>query len=265
MADADIALATTSFADFPYDREWIDAGLARRRGQLLVDDSTSPMVTIFDPGPGSGGVSFITGNVQCDGVAGVVDRYLAHSSSTESPYLALSLPSEAWATRILSDFDRFSALPRVTYRFGDARLDDMQSWQSRVHDGFQMRQIDRDLASRIDAEIDPDFKEFWTTPEEFVANSAGYCLMQGPQMVSVAYSALPIADRVTIAVATHPEFRGRGFSPLVCSPLVKYCLAHTIEPVYTTDESNAAARSVAVKLGFTDPVHHFWIGCARLP
>jgi hypothetical protein len=77
--------------------------------------------------------------------------------------------------------------------------------------------------------------------------------------MSVAYSMLAPGKMLEMAVATVPDSRGRGWSPLTCCPLIEHCLEHEIAPFWTALAWNAASRAVARKLGFTNEMPHHWL------
>ncbi|MFW9916111.1 MAG: GNAT family N-acetyltransferase, partial [Candidatus Thorarchaeota archaeon] len=76
-----------------------------------------------------------------------------------------------------------------------------------------------------------------------------FCVKKGEKVVSRVSALAKFGYEID--VATHPEYRGRGFATLVCANFIKYCLELGIKPHW--DAGNEISVALALKLGFTKP------------
>jgi GNAT superfamily N-acetyltransferase len=258
LGGKEISRASALFDKFPYDRPWIEAALSRKKGRLYTGgNSDDPAAVLW---PERGIASFVTGDPLAAGAGDTIAAYLSDFEAEPPPIWFLSVPTQAWKHEIIERFDdNFAPLPRVSFACPPVNLDHISGWEDDVPELCEVRRIDVELASRIPKEVDPDFALFWTSPEEFVEQSVGYCVLFAGELASIATSAFPLGRRTTIGVATAPEFEGRGYSTLACRPVLEHCLRGGIEPSFTTGADNIAARAVARKLGFADERHHWWL------
>jgi hypothetical protein len=250
--------AATLFADFPFDRSWVNAALSRRRGRLYTEGRERWSSAVLWPDRGC--VSFAVGDPLSSGAPRIISDYLADARIEPPPIWFLSVVNDVWKQMILDHFeDDFVPLKRVSFAHPPISLEGISGWENEVPEGCEVRRVDKALAARIPKEVDADFSLFWESPDEFVKLGLGYCLMQDGRILSVANAAFPMVRQTTIGVATVPEHQGMGYSTITCRPLIEQCLRNGIEPQWTTGADNVAARSVARKLGFAGERQHWWL------
>ena len=83
------------------------------------------------------------------------------------------------------------------YRF---RLQDKETLDEAVPEGYELREVDAGLLSKICGTIVP--ASFWRSEEEFLENGKGYCVMYGDEVASVAFSAAVSSNQVDIGIET---------------------------------------------------------------
>lgn len=241
------------FESFPHDKACLEYLLSDTKSRFFVDCEHNPSVGfIWHSIP----VCFIAGNPNPDAVRGLIE-YVTDVSGL-SPIL-ISVPSVQWADTISSSFpDKWINYERSSFEFTNSRLEQIQNWCERVPEGYEVRQIDAESAKGI-GEVDPVFTMTWSDPEEFVRRSIGFCTMHKDRIVSVAWSAFPPNSFVEFAVATLPEYQGKGLCPITCSPLVLYCLEHGIKPLWSANAMNEPSHKAAERLGYIKSGSYFWV------
>ncbi len=243
------------FDGFPYDSAWVASALDRRDSRMFVDNPSSPAVALLCY---RDGVSFIAGEPDPSAARSLI--HTATELSDDPPRLSwISLPSDPWTDIFRSEFGyTFYVFKRVSFTFDPSKAPRLRQWERAAPDGLVLQRIDLALARRIASELDPSFGLCWPSPEEFVEKSLGFCLTKGDSIVSIAWSAFQPGTRMLPAVSTAPPFRGRGFAPLTCAPLIRHCLENNIEPEWSAALVNHASLSVARKLGFSRELIHHW-------
>nr|WP_305987336.1 GNAT family N-acetyltransferase [Pseudomonas sp. Q1] len=86
--------------------------------------------------------------------------------------------------------------------------------------------------------------------EHFLKRGYGWVLWDAAAGV-IASEAYGIASKqfVEIGTVTHPAYRGKGLSTMLCSLLMRHLSGLGLQPIWSCDESNPASWSVAEKLG----------------
>lgn len=97
-------------------------------------------------------------------------------------------------------------------------------------------------------------KEYWKTPEQCAGMAKAYSVMIGGKPVSTAFAVARHDDTLEIGIETLKEYHGQGLAFLACATLIEYCLANTLEPVWSCRYENTASMNLAKKLGFTEPL-----------
>ncbi|KWX77598.1 GNAT family N-acetyltransferase [Paenibacillus jilunlii] len=91
---------------------------------------------------------------------------------------------------------------------------------------------------------------FWRDEEHFVAEGAGYSILEDGGVASTAFSSCITADQLEIGIETAEASRGKGYAFTVCAALIDYCLDHRLEPVWACRLENQGSYHLAQKLGF---------------
>jgi len=242
------------FTDFPHDRIWLAAALGSDGRRFFVDDAADPAVALAWHHMG---ICFLAAR-SVEGAGSFLDGLFRLEHFPAIRYI--SLPDDAWAAAIHSQFgNRFTPVQRVSFTFDPALWERQSAALPPVPEEFTPRRIDDAPAARIAAEIDPDFGSAWPDPVRFPEQSIGFCLLEGDKLAAVAYSAFPPNHGIEFSVATAPAHRGRGLCALACAPLIDHCLAHGLEPHWSTHAVNMPSRRAAARVGFPHERLHFWV------
>jgi len=242
------------FADFPYDRIWLAAALGNESSRFFVDDTANPTAALawhysgccFLAAPGAETAGAFLGELL--GLEGFPSIYF------------ISLPDDDWAAALHARFGYlFTPVQRVSYTFDPALWARQSAALPPVPAEFTLRRIDDALAARIAAEIEPGFASFWPDPARFTAESIGFCLLEGDTLAAVAFSTFPPNHGIEFSVATAPAYRGRGLCAQACAPLIDYCLAHGLEPHWSTHAVNLSSQKAAARVGFPSRQRHCWV------
>jgi predicted GNAT family acetyltransferase len=84
--------------------------------------------------------------------------------------------------------------------------------------------------------------------EDFLARGIGYGVMQNDTMIGVAYSSLICSKGIEVSIFVSPEHRRQGIATVLASYLLKWSLAHNLDPHW--DAANPESCKLAEKLGY---------------
>ncbi len=106
------------------------------------------------------------------------------------------------------------------------------------------------------------YKELCTaygSETNFLKHGKGYALCLNNEVVSECYAT--IARNVAeLSVATNPNYRGRGFAPIIISHLIRECNKHNLLVEWTCDAFNKSSLFASLKLGFTIKDYYIMLG-----
>ncbi len=132
------------------------------------------------------------------------------------------------------------------------RLDDLDA-------DLSLKHIDIALAQRLFDGVDPDFRIFWSSADEFIeAGGSGICLMDGDTIVSCAWSAYVSGKHVEIAIMTAEDHRQKGYAFHLSQAYIRLILAQDKTPWWGCHKSNVASHQLGLKLGFNVLDEYAW-------
>ena len=145
---------------------------------------------------------------------------------------------------------------RRYYRFNRAGLD----WRARVPSGCEILPINSGLLSDRGLEnvdqLTGWVNSFWRSDRDFVENGFGFCLLHSGALASWCLSVYVHGADFELGLATHPDYRRRGYAALVAAASVEHCQSRGFTPHWHCWEENRPSIAIAEKVGFTDPVHY---------
>ena len=243
----------------PQDQSFIHAARRNPATRLLVDDAVDPSVALLVPAVGD--VVFLGGreSIRDDALADVV-RLALSLRTGDGPPLRLALPFPQWSAILSRTFGHaFAPRGRRSYTLLQAGASPARV-EPVLPIGYEVRRMDESLARDAAADADPELTTFWPDLNAFAERGLSFCAIDSSSghVASAAWSAYEPGDLVEIAVGTAASHRGRGLSPATANALVHHCLAHGMEPRWSTDFDNVASRRVAAKLGFGNVTEHDW-------
>lgn len=115
-------------------------------------------------------------------------------------------------------------------------------------DGFELRRFDAALAGQLDAELAPHALQVFPSANDFVARGIGYGAVKDGRLACAATSYTLSSRSVEVAIATRPEFRGRGLAAAVSARLLRHCLEAGLTPQWSA--SNPISQRLALRLGY---------------
>ncbi|MDE6745213.1 MAG: GNAT family N-acetyltransferase [Oscillospiraceae bacterium] len=113
---------------------------------------------------------------------------------------------------------------------------------------FEIREINSELLPKIHGGIIPPL--FWESPENFLKNGKGYCILDGKNVAAWAFSAAVSSSEIDIGVETAENYRGRGLAAAAAKMMIKYAFDVGKSPVWACHCNNAASKGLAEKIGF---------------
>jgi RimJ/RimL family protein N-acetyltransferase len=220
-----------------------DAILDGCMGRALADDQDQPRIALLE-----------AQKIKLGIVGGDSEHPSAREYIEQLPIpKALIFASEDWE-KLMQEIhaSRLVRLPR--YAFTSERLDiqHLRELAARSPDGYQLEQMDLDLARRLAAEkseFAEDHMVNFDSPEDFVDRGFGFCLLDGDQIVSVATTFAICHRGVEIQINTREEHQGRGLATVVAANLMVHSLQNGLDPNW--DAANEPSVGLARKLGYT--------------
>ena len=139
------------------------------------------------------------------------------------------------------------------YRF-KLRKDFEECQDAVAANGFELKEIDKDLLSKISGKIVP--ASFWSSSEEFLNNGRGYCLVKDNEVAAVAFSAAVSSNQIDIGIETNEKYRRHGLAAVVAKKMIQYAISIGKEPVWDCNMANEGSRRTAEKVGFQIIAEH---------
>ncbi len=168
------------------------------------------------------------------------------------------VPSQEWELSLKTQWPYFGYFPRTELSAKNLSLQSIRKLLNSLPEEFQMKRVDVEAAKQI---LSQNFSEHWVgvinyfgSPEKFVEEGVGFCIQEGEKIVSLVMgfkASIPITQSIEMDIATHTDYRGRGFATLISAKLIEYLLKKGIEPHW--DAANPLSVKLAKKIGYTDP------------
>ena len=213
-------------------------------GDIYTDSAEYPTFALFWH---VSGFAYLTGRPN-DGDLEEIYKLMKNEDGTNPRRFVLELKDEV----VRAYFQRKTDVeehPR--YRF---RLQDKETLDEAVPEGYELREVDAGLLSKICGTIVPAL--FWRSEEEFLENGKGYCVMYGDEVASVAFSAAVSSKQVDIGIETAESHRNKGLAVISAKKMVEYVKSIHKEPVWDCNVANVGSRRTAERVGFEIMAEH---------
>lgn len=168
------------------------------------------------------------------------------------------VPSQEWEISLNTQERYFEYIPRTELSAKNLSLQSIRRLINSLPKGFKMKRVDVEVAKQI---LTQNFSDHWVgvinffgSPKKFVEEGVGFCIQEGEKIISIVMgfkASEPITQSIELDIATHLDYRGRGFATAISAKLIEYYLEREIEPHW--DAANPLSVKLAQKLGFTDP------------
>jgi GNAT superfamily N-acetyltransferase len=231
------AQLTPLFAHYRYDRVLIDSVLEGYFGTAWADSARHPRVARLD----SGAFTLFGGDPQTPGTTDLLHWV---------PIAYVTPQDEQWRDLLWGAFGaRLSVLHFTEFSAETLDRAHLASLCATIPAGFDLRKVDRQLASRLGEEMDNEyFRENFHSIEDFIARGMGYCILHQDRIVSAATSMARSSKAIDIEVATLPAFQRHGLGTIVGAALAADCLEQGITPRWLA--ANAPSEQLALTLGY---------------
>lgn len=174
-----------------------------------------------------------------------------YDKNNHSCYFDLYSSSHDWITKIDQVLgDNAAKLSRQLFEWDYSKSPSYLVSSEELPEGFELREMDSVLFEKYAKEMDSSYIDLWETPDNFVANGFGFCILKDNEFASVCNTYYVRQGFAEIDIVTNDKFRGQGFATATCGEFIKYCQRNNIKPLWDCDDGNENSKNLAVKLGF---------------
>ena len=222
------------FASHRELRAVVDAVLEGRQGHATRDGGAARLslgcYEVFGGDPASSGARRLVSDVRapCE---------LVYGNDPDWRRLILEVHGAAVSDRPMRDFDA-------------ARLDRaaLRRIEQALPAPFSLRRLDAELARQLDDGLVPHALQVFPGAADFAANGLGFGAVLEGRLACAATSYTWSSRRAEVAIATRPEFRGRGLAAAAAAAFMGHCLDDGRVPCWSA--SNPVSQRLAVRLGY---------------
>jgi len=174
-----------------------------------------------------------------------------YNKENHSCYFDIYSSSHAWVIKLDQILgDNAAKLSRQLFEWDFSNLSSVSMGSEILPEGFELKEMDASLFEKYTGEMDSSYNDLWETPDNFVSNGFGFCILKDNEFVSVCNTYYVRKGFAEIDIVTKDEFRGQGFAVAACSKFIKHCVENNIKPLWDCDNGNENSKKLAVKLGF---------------
>ena len=217
-----------------------------QEGDVFADDVENPTYALFWH---VSGFAYLTGRPDEEALTEIY--MLMKNENGQNPRrFVLELKDE----KIEDFFGKKSDVqrhPRYRFRLSDAQEEVKDSL---IPAGYELKEADASLLTWITGRIVPS--QFWSSPEKFLKNGKGFCLLQDGEVATVAFSAAVSSRQVDIGIETKESHRKKGLAAAVAKQMISYVKSIGKEPVWDCDQANTGSKATAEKVGFEVVAEH---------
>lgn len=116
------------------------------------------------------------------------------------------------------------------------------------HKGSTLRSLLATDFALPDMDISPH--RFWTSADQFLAHSGGWCLERDGQLASMAFSSFRFDHQLEIGAETRANYLGQRNAFYVACASIDQCISQGLEPVWSCRKENKGSYKLALALGF---------------
>ena len=211
--------------------------LEGRIGRLWVDREEGPRVARMDAG--------------CYAIFGgdASNESAAEAIAGTSESMELAFPDEPWRLRMMEVWgERLRPWVMASFVCDQMSRDRLRAFVERLADGYGLRPLEPDELAELGRDFEPHGLQTYVDPEALHRHGMAWGAMYGDRLACAATSYAQSKDQVEVAIATHPEHRGRG---LATATAARFCLAafeRGLDPLWNA--SNPVSQRLALRLGY---------------
>jgi GNAT superfamily N-acetyltransferase len=116
--------------------------------------------------------------------------------------------------------------------------------------GYALLPLDATLAGQLGPDLVPHALAVYPDAQDFARRGLGYGAVQGGRLVCAASSYTRGPATLELAIATHPDHRGRGLGRAVAARLAAEALARGIAPHWSA--ANPVSQRMALALSYRE-------------
>jgi len=242
-------------AEALFRETWFDAALigavfeGRQAGRLFVDRLERPTAALMS----RSFEYYVAGSIEAEAMRVFIREAPAEVQIFAQLY-GYAPTNVAWSLAILADSaGQLVVVPRRGFVWHESTVAPavLARWREPVAD-VTVCEIDEVLAARLQHEIHEDVGHFWSSQDEFLSRSFGYCTLVGDSIASVVHAIGIGSGEANIGVFTVPEFRRQGHAARACTAYIDRCRMLGLVPTWDADSDNPRSADLARKLGFTE-------------
>ncbi len=217
---------------------WLEQGY----GVVRVDSLQTPKVAWLSFYP----LNFVAGDARSKAAIDLIRSF--------PPNRVLFVPNDEWAHLVEDEWagrKRHQSRWRLSPKSLD--LDHIRALRAHVPAGFEFVPIDLETMINSDDEFWEEILLYFGSYENFLKKGFGYCIKDGENVVSVAYTYLPFTDSFEVEVMTKESsaYRQKGLGTVVSAALIEDGINRGLVPQW--DAANEISVKLGEKLGYTDP------------
>jgi len=206
-------------------------------GRILTDDPVHPHWAVVQ--------EQYAGFLYLDGaLAAPILAQIVHELRKESEVVIGLWPDDPRLAILPANPDDVGAMLDFTQR---SNREDEQHLHP-VPAGFQVQRMDAALLKRCAGYALYD--SIVGGAEPMLAQRVGYCLLHGDVVACAALTGTPTMRMMEMGVATHEQYRQRGYATLICLHVVRECERLGYQTYWNCAKPNVASAAIARKLGY---------------
>lgn len=130
-----------------------------------------------------------------------------------------------------------------------------------IGQGYRVIKITNALFEKNNVILDNKFLlskilEFWSSPESFLRNGIGYCIIYQKEIVSICFSGFVAGNVHCIDIETLQAHQGKKLAQMAAHCFVKECLKNNMVPYWDCMELNKPSVAVAKSIGLKNEFNY---------
>ena len=145
-----------------------------------------------------------------------------------------------------ADKNKIELSTRVNFTFNEEKYNDFK--RNQIETSYEIVRTEKNHFEAMKGTVVPRY--FWNTADDFCQRGVGFSLIYEGKVVSTAFSAFIVGDKLELGIESAGEYRGKGFATQTCMALIDYCLQNNFRPVWACRRQNINSMLLSQKLGF---------------
>ncbi|MCY3414805.1 MAG: GNAT family N-acetyltransferase [Candidatus Heimdallarchaeota archaeon] len=168
-----------------------------------------------------------------------------------------------YQTSLLRYFKKVVPYDRWALSYADLSLDLIREKMTELPDGYEMKRFTKDDESYFNDEMGKIGHVTYGSISQFLDSAIVFGIIDKTNDILVSTcSGVPFMDdelEIDVRTRDNENYRRKGLAFQACLKLMEYALENNKSPAW--DAANPASRDLALKLGFTNPIHYLTYLC----